>query len=181
MATCSVQRRSTVTKAAIEPVWYLPGWRSVSDAARPSYVEPFSRRRAACTRNSSPVRTSKCSAADRRPDPLHLRRCARPGRSRRGIDGPRARRVQRLRRLRLRHLHVSPVPHTRHRRMHSGCATRRRRPGLLLRKEGRALGEVTKFPGVQTRASAKRAATPPTPTSPAPSASRGCRTCASRS
>ena len=59
---------------------------------------------------------------------------------------PRPRRVQRLRRVRLRHLHLPPLPHPRHR----GMRPRRRKSGgsgviVYNRKEGRALGEVTKF------------------------------------
>lgn len=58
---------------------------------------------------------------------------------------PRPRRMQRLGRLRLRHLHLPSLFDLRHRGM------RARRPGRRLgviiynRKEGRALGEVTKF------------------------------------
>ena len=57
----------------------------------------------------------------------------------------RARRVQRLRRVRLRHLHLPALPDARHRGVHP----RRAAGGVGLiaysRKEGRALGEVTKF------------------------------------
>ena len=50
--------------------------------------------------------------------------------------------------------------------------------GLVVynRKEGRALGEVTKFPVYNAR---RPAATARKPISPAPNAWRACRTCAS--
>ena len=61
-------------------------------------------------------------------------------------DRARARRVQRLRRVRLRHLHVPALPHARDRGVHPRRAGRAA-SGLVVycRKEGRALGEVTKF------------------------------------
>mmetsp|Transcript_25173 Transcript_25173/g.77591 ORF Transcript_25173/g.77591 Transcript_25173/m.77591 type:complete len:833 (-) Transcript_25173:541-3039(-) len=65
------------------------------------------------------------SPAHRRHDGLHLgRRLENPRRVRRA-DVPRPRRVQRLRRLRLRHLHVPALPHARHRGVHQDRAARR--------------------------------------------------------
>ena len=51
-------------------------------------------------------------------------------------DGARARRVQRLRRVRLRHLHLPPVSHARDRGVHPRRAGRRRRPRRLLPQGG---------------------------------------------
>ena len=66
-------------------------------------------------------------AADRRHHRLYRRR---PGGARRSeAHGrlPRARRMQRLRRVRLRHLHLPALPRARHRGMREGGAERRRR------------------------------------------------------
>ncbi|MGT2489542.1 hypothetical protein ACU4GD_00695 [Cupriavidus basilensis] len=61
------------------------------------------------------------------------------------VASPRARRVQRLGRIRLRYLYLPALPGARHRGLHRDGAAGG--VGLVVynRKEGRALGEVTKF------------------------------------
>ena len=71
---------------------------------------------------------------------------AAPRRPARAAHRARARRVQRLRRVRLRHLHLPALPDARDRGVHPRRAGGRRRGSIVYnRKEGRALGEVTKF------------------------------------
>ena len=93
---------------------------------------------------------------------------------------PRPRRVQRLRRVRLRHLHLPAVSRARHRDRHPDGAGGGIGLVVYNRKEGRALGEVTKFLVYNAR-KRQKGGDRPEPTSSAPSASPACRTCASRS
>ncbi len=137
----------SVVKIAIDPVWYLPGI-----AARFGTTEKNLRR--ALFEQTAGMFPELVT----RPDlqvflpPIggttaylfgDVGRLADP---RTPDHLPRARRMQRLRRVRLRHLHLPSLPDPRHR----GMRPRRRRPagsGIIIynRKEGRALGEVTKF------------------------------------
>ena len=70
-----------------------------------------------------PARPRGLPAADRRHHRLYLRRPGASGRPPGAADLPGARRMQRLRRLRLRHLHLPALSHPRHR----GERARRRR------------------------------------------------------
>ena len=70
-------------------------------------------------------------AADRRHHALHFRRSGRGVGQAPHARLPRARRMQRLRRVRLRHLHLPAVSHPRHRGVHPRSAERRRRPDRL--------------------------------------------------
>ena len=146
--SCCAGGAALVTKAAIEPVWYLPGVAqrfgcSETDLRRVLFEEtggmyPGARHalatsRCSCRRSAARPSTSSATPRDLA-DP--------DGRA----DRPRARRVQRLGRLRLRHLHLPALPHARDRGVHP-AARSAAASGLVAysRKEGRALGEVTKF------------------------------------
>jgi hypothetical protein len=85
------------------------------------------------------------------------------------------------RRVRLRHLHVPPLPDARDRGVHPRRAGGRRRARRLLPQGRAARSARSPSSSSTTRASARRAATRRRTTSCAPSASRACRTCASRS
>ncbi len=120
-------------------------------------------------------------AADRRHHHLLLRRSGEVRRRQDAARLPRARRVQRLRRVRLRHLHLPALSRARHRDLPS----RWRRPAAsaswstTARKAARSARSPSSWS--TTRASGRRAATARRPISSAPSASPACRTCASRS
>ncbi len=139
---------SPVTKAAIDPVWYLPGIAerfNVSEDKLRAHAVRADRRHVS-------------GAGDARPDisvflppigGMTLYIFGDPafvGNPQEDAGLPRARRMQRLRRVRLGHLHLPAVSRARHRRMHQ-ARRRMAAPGLIVynRKEGRALGEVTKF------------------------------------
>ena len=110
-----------------------PAWRSDSAAARPICAARCSRRPAACTPSSSRAATSRCSCRRSAARPsTSSATSAGPRRSRGRADRARARRVQRLGRVRLRHLHLPAVPDARDRGVHPGRAARRRRPRRLL-------------------------------------------------
>ena len=106
-----------VTKAAIEPVWYLPGVaRALRRAPKPSCAARCSSRPAACipelvTRGDLEVFLPPIGGQT-----IYMfgdvSRIADPARA---ADRARARRVQRLGRVRLRHLHVPAVPDARDR------------------------------------------------------------------
>ena len=120
---------AVVTKAAIEPVWWLPGVAkrfacSEAELRRALFEETGGMYPELVTRSD----LERVPAADRRADALHLRRPARPRRPERHADRARARRVQRLRRVRLRHLHLPAVPDARDRGVHPRRAGGRRRP-----------------------------------------------------
>jgi hypothetical protein len=130
-----------VTKAAVEPVWWLPGIaalrRQGSRPRRTLFEQTGGMYTELVTRPDLEL-----FAADRRRHDLFLGD-VRSSASPRPRSLPPPRRVQRLRRVRLRHLHGGPT-----------CARHRdriemaRRGGvgvIYSRKEGRALGEVTKF------------------------------------
>ncbi len=119
-------------------------------------------------------------AADRRADAVHLRRPARARRSVRHADRARARRVQRLRRVRLRHLHVPPVPHARDRGVHRRRAARRRRADRVLPQGRPRARRGHEVPGLQRAQAPGRRRQRVDRTSCAPSAWPACRTCASR-
>ena len=135
-----------VTKAAVEPVWYLPGiaerFGVNEDELRRTLFEQ--------TGGMYPELVTRPDLSVFLPpiggitlyifgDPSGRVGQAPHARL------PRARRMQRLGRVRLRHLHLPAVSHSRHRggirEAQNGGA------GLIVynRKEGRALGEVTKF------------------------------------
>ena len=117
-----------VTKAAIEPVWYLPGiaerFGVNEDALRRTLFEQ--------TGGMYPELVTRPDLAVFLPpiggitlyifgDPSAI--CGQAPHARL----PRARRVQRLGRVRLRHLHLPALSHPRHRGMRQGGAERRRR------------------------------------------------------
>src|SRR4030095_2862484 len=121
-----------VMKAAIDPVWYLPGIaerfglteadlrRGLHEQTGGMYPELVSRPDLKVFR-----------AADRRHPDLLLRRSGKAGRWHNAARLPRARRVQRLRCVRLRHLHLPALSLARHRDRHSkGAGGRRRARGL---------------------------------------------------
>jgi GTP cyclohydrolase N terminal. len=121
-----------VTKAAIDPVWHLPGiaerFQISEDKLRRTLFEQ--------TGGIYPELVDAAglvgvSAADRRHHTLHLRRSlsAREPQAIAHLPGPR--RVQRLRRVRIRHLHLPPLPHPRHRRMREVGTERRHRTHCL--------------------------------------------------
>ena len=121
------------------------------------------------------------AAADRRADGLRVRRSARSRESRRHAHRARARRMQRLGRVRLRHLHVPAVPDARDRGVHTRRAGGRRRARRLLpqgRPRARRGDEVPRLQRAQ--APGRRRQRRPT-ISCAPNAWPACRTCASRS
>ena len=140
------ERHVRVVKAAIDPVWYLPGIaerfgideaelrHGLHEQTGGMYPELVNRRDLKVFLPPIGGTTIYCFG-----DPQKL---ARPQHAARL---PRARRVQRLRRVRLRHLHLPALSGARHRdRIQMAQAGG---VGLVVynRKEGRALGEVTKF------------------------------------
>ena len=170
-----------VTKAAIEPVWYLPGVAQRFDVAEGQLRRALFEQ----TGGMFPELVTRPDLEVFLPpiggmtlyffgDVARAGPTPRPGRL------PRARRVQRLRRVRLRHLHLPPVSRARHRGVHREA--QQGGVGLVVynRKEGRALGEVTKFLVYNAR-KRQGAATARRRISRAPSAWPACRTCASRS
>jgi hypothetical protein len=132
-------------KAAIDPVWYLPGI-----AARFGVTESALRRDLheqtggmypdLVRRNDLKVFLPPIGGTTIYVfgDPASL---ATPNAGRL----PRPRRVQRLRRVRLRHLHLPALSRARHRNLHRDGAAGGVGVVVYNRKEGRALGEVTKF------------------------------------
>ena len=133
-----------VTKAAIEPGWWLPEIaerfgvsethlrRTLFEETAGMFPELVTRRPRGVP---APIggRTSTCSA---------MRRSCR---SRPSADRAGARRVQWLGRVRVGHLHLPALSHARDRGVLRGA--RQGGAGVIVysRKEGRALGEVTKF------------------------------------
>ena len=102
-------------------------------SARPTCAARCSRRPAACTPSSSRAATSRCSCRRSAARPLYV--FGDPQRPRRPdghADRARPRRVQRLGRVRLRHLHLPAVPHARDRGVHPRRAGGRRRADRLL-------------------------------------------------
>ena len=178
------RRRASVTKAAIEPVWWLPGVaeRFGVERDRPApHAVRADRRHVSRAGHARP--TSRCSCRRSAGRPLYIfgdpRDARRPDDD---ADRARARRVQRLRRVRLRHLHLP----ARTSRTASRCASEARRTAasaliVYYRKEGRALGEVTKFLVYNARKRQEGGDSRRRSTSSAPNASPACRTCASRS
>ena len=129
-----------VTKAAIEPVWWLPGVAqrfgcSETDLRRVLFEETGGMYPELVTRSDLEVFLPPIGGQTVYifGDPRDL---ANPEVE---LTAARARRVQRLGRVRLRHLHLPPLPHPRDRGMHPGRAARRRRPGrpTRARKAGR--------------------------------------------
>ena len=173
---------AVVTKAAIEPVWWLPGVarRFGCQRGRPAARAVRGNGRHV-SRARHARRPRRVPAADRRPDGVRLRQSARPRQSRGHAHRARARRVQRLGRVRLRHLHLPALSHARDRGVHPRRAGRRRGPRRLLPQGGPCAGRGDQVPRLQRAQAAGRAATPPATISCAPSAWRACRTCASRS
>ena len=135
-----------VTKVAIEPVWYLPGVAqrfgcSETDLRRVLFEETGGMYPELVTRSDLEVFLPPIGGQT-----IYIfGNGQRPRRSHRRADRARPRRMQRLGRVRLGHLHLPPLSHACDRGMHPGRAARRGWRGGLLRKEGRALGEVTKF------------------------------------
>ena len=108
-----------VTKAAIEPVWYLPEVAqrfgcSETDLRRVLFEETGGMYPELVTRSDLEVFLPPIGGQTH----LHLRQPARPGQPGGRAHRARARRVQRLRRVRLRHLHLPALPHARHRGVH---------------------------------------------------------------
>ena len=108
----------SVVKIAIDPVWYLPGiaaaLRHHRDGAAPKPVRSDRRH---VPRAGDAARPARVPAADRRHHRLSVRRHRTALRSAHQDHLPRARRMQRLRRVRLRHLHLPALSHSRHRGM----------------------------------------------------------------
>ena len=175
------RRGVRVTKAAIEPVWYLPGIAERFGGEReraPACALRAVRRHVRRARH--PRRSRALPASHRRHHGLPVRRSA--GNHRSGAWGrlPRARRMQWIGRVRLRHLHLPPLPGPRRRSVHRGCAGRRLRSNRLQPQGGSRARRSHQVPGLQ------RAQTPAGrrpgrgPTSNAPRAWPVCRTYASR-
>ena len=100
---------------------------SASACTRPSCAARCSRRPAACSRSWSRAATSRCSC---RRSAARPSTCSATGATRRpdvAAHRARARRVQRLGRVRLRHLHLPALPDPRASRSASGRRSRRRR------------------------------------------------------
>ena len=171
-----------VVKAAIEPVWYLPGV-----AARFGCNEADLRRTLfEHTAGMFPELVTRggpqgLPAADRRHDRLHVRRRREHLRPEQAARRARPRRVQRLGRLRLRHLHLPPVPRARHRGVRPHGAGRRRRRHRLQPQGRPGARRSDQVPRLQRPQAPGRRRHAPSSTSTAPSASPACRTCASRS
>ena len=127
-----------VTKVAIEPVWHLPGVArrfgcTEADLRRTLFEETGRMFPELVTRGDLEVFLPPIGGQTAYVfGPI--------GRARRSVDPAhraRARRVQRLRRVRLGHLHVPPVSRARHRGVHPRRPGGRRRPHRVL-PEGRA-------------------------------------------
>ena len=122
---------------ASSPPGTCPASPSASASTRPSCATRCSKRPRACTRSSSRAATSRCScrrSAGRRSTCSAT--SARSRDSERAAHRARARRVQRLGRVRLGHLHLPSVSHARHRGVHSLGAGRRHGPDRLLAQGG---------------------------------------------
>ena len=120
-------------------------------------------------------------AADRRLDDLFLRRRVEARQARDQDRLPPPRRVQRLRRVRLRHLHLPALSRARHRDLHRDGAAGRRRRGHLQSQGRPRAGRGHQVPGLQRAQAPARRRFRRRSTSTAPNAWRACRTCASRS
>ena len=122
-----------VTKAAIEPVWHLPGVAhrfgcSETDLRRVLFEETGGMYPELVTRSDLEVFLPPIGGQT-----IYIFGTPRDlGDPDRGADRARTRRVQRLRRVRLRHLHLPPLSHTCDRGMHPGSPARRSGPGGLL-------------------------------------------------
>ena len=121
-----------VTKAAIDPVWYLPGIAERFDVSEDKLRRTLFEQ----TGGMYPELVTRPDLSVFLPpiggitlyifgDPAAI---AEPQAH---AHLPRARRVQRLRRVRLRHLHLPALSHPRHRRMREGGTERRRRTDRL--------------------------------------------------
>ncbi len=119
-----------VVKAAIDPVWYLPGIAErfgIDEDA--SCATDCTSRPAACIRSWSTRRDLKVFLPPIGGTTIYCFGDPAEARRRQHAAGlPRARRVQRLRRVRLRHLHLPAVSRARHRDCDPDGAGRRRRP-----------------------------------------------------
>ena len=139
-----------VTKAAIEPVWHLPGVAhrfgcSETDLRRVLFEETGGMYPELVTRSDLEVFLPPIGGQT-----VYIFGNGRDlGRSLGGADRARARRVQRLGRLRLGHLHLPPLPHARDRGVHPGRAARRCRPGGLLPQGRPRAGRGDQVPGLQ--------------------------------
>ena len=180
--SCATPARRVVTKAAIEPVWYLPGV-----AERFGCTEAELRRTLfEQTGGMFPELVTRGDLEVFLP-PIggqtvymfgDIAQLADPDRA---ADRARARRVQRLGRVRLRHLHLPAVPGPRDRGVHPRRAGRRRGRHRLLPQGGARARRGDEVPRLQRAQAPGGRRSRPTSTSPAPSASPACRTCASRS
>ena len=176
------QRQFRVVKAAIDPVWYLPGiaerFGIDEDALRHGLHEQ--------TGGMYPELVDRPDLKVFLPpiggtDDLLLRRSAEARRPQHAARLPRARRVQRLRRVRLRHLHLPALSGARHRDRHPDGAGGRRRPrGLQPQGRPRAR-RGHQVPGLQRAQAAEGRRPAGRAISIAPPASPASRTCASRS
>ncbi len=120
-------------------------------------------------------------AADRRLDDLLLRRSGAARRPQDPARLPGARRMQRLRRVRLRHLHLPALSGAWRRALHRDGAGRRHRAHRLQSQGRPRARRGDEVPGLQCAQAPPWAATGRRPISPAPKAWRACATCASRS
>ena len=95
------------------------------------------------------LRSQGVPAADRRPDRLPVRRCRRARRSCAQGRVPRARRMQRLGRVRLGHLHLPAVSGARHRGVHRDRPGGRRRHHRVQPQGGQGARRGDQVPGLQ--------------------------------
>ena len=116
-----------VTKAAIDPVWHLPGIARRFDVAEGQLRRVlFEQTGGMFPGARHAARSPRVPAADRRHDALFLRRRRRAGPRRDQGRLPRARRMQRLGRVRLRHLHLPALSRAWRRGLHRDGAAGRR-------------------------------------------------------
>ena len=170
-----------VTKAAIDPVWHLPGLAARFGVAETRFApHPVRGNRRHVPRTRHPARSRSLAAADRRHDGLSLWRGRADRRPGDGDRLPRPRRMQRLGCVRLGHLHLPALSGARRRGLRRDRAAGRGRHHRLQPQGGPRRSARSPNSSSTTRASASRAATAPTPISAAPNASPGCRICAFR-
>ena len=145
------------TKVALEPVWYLPGVAERCGVGETSLRRHlFEQTGGMFPELVTRLRPQGVPAADRRPDRLHLRRPRDARRSGPRARLPGARRVQRLGRVRLRHLHLPALSGARHRGLHRDRPGRRRRADRLQPQGGQGARRGHQVPGLQRPQAAGR-------------------------
>mmetsp|Transcript_17111 Transcript_17111/g.48897 ORF Transcript_17111/g.48897 Transcript_17111/m.48897 type:complete len:591 (+) Transcript_17111:401-2173(+) len=140
------QRHQGRHRALLVPPWRRQAlWRHRGPPAQP----PLPGDQRHVPRAAHPHRPAHVPAPHRRPHHLHLRRCGKHFGPKQEARRPRARRVQRQRRIRLGHLHLPPVPALRHRGGHRDRPAGRRRRHRLLSQGGPRAGRGHQVPRVQ--------------------------------